>query len=89
MKIKDKEYIPVNERLKEFRSNEKYNGYSLTSEFIKLEMEQVIIKTTIADASGRIIATGFAEETFSADYKNINSTSMIENCETSSWGRGL
>ena len=35
------------------------------------------------------MATGFAEETLSDDWKNVNSTSMIENCETSAWGRAL
>ena len=87
--IKGKAYVPVNERIKHFRTSDEYKGYSLTSEFIKLEIEQVIIKAIITNSEGRIVATGFAEEIISADYKNVNSTSMIENCETSAWGRAL
>jgi hypothetical protein len=85
--IKGKEYITVNERLKHFRSNEKYLGYSLVSELVENKDGVVIFKATISDASGRVVATGHAHEIEGSS--NINSTSHIENGETSSWGRAL
>lgn len=87
--IKGKAYIPVNERLKEFRSNVKYEGYSLTTDIHLLEADRVIMKATITNADNKIVATGFAEEVISENYKDVNFTSMIENAETSCWGRCL
>lgn len=89
MSIKGKDYIPVNERLKEFRNNSKYEGFSLTSEIVKFEESQIVVKAMIHDASGRLIATGHAEEFRSDDFKNVNSTSALENAETSAFGRAL
>ncbi len=85
--IKGKPYIEVNERLKEFRSNPKYDGYSLESEFVVLDDGICTIKAIIKNAQGVVIATGFAQEKESSSF--INKTSYIENCETSAWGRAL
>lgn len=85
--IKGKAYIEVNERLKEFRSNPKYEGYSLISDLIQLENGICTIKAIISNAYGVIVATGFAQE--KEDSSFINKTSYIENCETSAWGRAL
>lgn len=83
--IKGKEYVEVTTRLKYFREN--YKDYSLESELVELTDDSVIFKAVIKNESGRILATGYAQE-----YKNssfINKTSFIENCETSAWGRCL
>lgn len=85
--IKGKEYVEVNERLKFFRSEEKYKDYSLESEIIKLENGVITIKATIKDGNGNIKATGLAQEKESSSF--INKTSFVENCETSAWGRAL
>jgi len=85
--IKGKAYIEVNERLKEFRSNPKYDGFSLVSELIQLENGICTIKAIISNANGVVVATGFAQE--KEDSSFINKTSFIENCETSAWGRAL
>lgn len=85
--IKGKEYVEVNERLKFFRSEEKYKDYSLESEIIELQNGVVTIKAIIRDCNGVIKATGLAQEKESSSY--INKTSYIENCETSAWGRAL
>ncbi len=85
--IKGKAYIEVNERLKEFRSNSKYDGFSLVSELIQLENGICTIKAIISNANGVVVATGFAQE--KEDSSFINKTSFIENCETSAWGRAL
>lgn len=85
--IKGKEYVEVNERIKFFRQEEQYKGWSLSSEVVSLDAESCVIKATIADNNGYIIATGFAQEDKSSSY--INKTSYVENCETSAWGRAL
>ena len=84
--IKGKEYITVNERLKEFARL--YPNGAISTEIVKLEGEEVIIKATITPdvALGRVF-TGHARELSSSSY--INKTSHIENCETSAVGRAL
>lgn len=85
--IKGKPYIEVNERLKFFRTDKKYEGYSLESEVISLENGVITIKAIIKDANGVVKATGLAQEKESSSF--INKTSFVENCETSAWGRAL
>lgn len=86
-KIKGKDYIEVNERLKFFRTNEATMKFSLDSEFIELNESRCVIKAIIKDEEGRIVATGTAYEEKGAGM--VNKTSYIENCETSAWGRAL
>ena len=85
VQIKGKEYVEVNTRIKYFRQN--FKDWSLTSEVIELTNESVLIKATIKNPEGRIIASGYAHEEKASSY--INTTSFIENCETSAWGRAL
>lgn len=85
--IKGKEYVEVNERIKFFRLDEQYKGYCLETELVHLTNETVCVKAVIKDASDRIVATGLAYEEKGAS--RINSTSYVENCETSAWGRAL
>lgn len=87
IKIRDKDYVEVNERLKAFRTLPEYKGYSLESEIIALENGVITIKAIIKDADGNIKATGLAQEKESSSF--INKTSFVENCETSAWGRAL
>jgi len=49
--------------------------------------EEVVMCTSILDASGNIVATGHAHEVKGSS--SINKTSHIENCETSAVGRAL
>ena len=83
--IKGKDYIPVNERIKEFRA--KHQNYSLVSEIINLTEDSCIIKASILDENGIVKATGFAQEDRTSSM--VNKTSFVENCETSAWGRAL
>lgn len=87
--IKGKEYVPVSERIKEFRNNPAYAGYTMQTviEYLADDWSEVIMKTSIYDAELGLVATGYAheEKTGSA----INRTSFVENCETSSVGRAL
>jgi len=85
--IKGKEYVEVNERIKFFRTCADYKGYSLLSEIVSFDDASCIVKATITDAEGKPIANGYAQETKAGNM--INKTSMLENCETSAWGRAL
>ena len=83
--IHGKQYVEVKERIKHFR--EHFNDWSLTSEVIELTEDRCVIKATISNEKGRVIASGIAYESKGSSY--INKTSFIENCETSAWGRAL
>jgi hypothetical protein len=85
--IRGKQYVEVNERIKFFRQEDQYKNWTIMSEFTVLDSEQAVCKTTIADDTGRVIATGHAHEMQGAS--NINKTSYVENCETSAIGRAL
>jgi hypothetical protein len=85
--IRGKQYVEVNERIKFFRQEDQYKDWTIMSEFTVLDSEQCVCKTTIADATGRVIATGHAHEVQGSS--NINKTSYVENCETSAIGRAL
>jgi len=85
--IKGKQYVEVNERIKYFRESGQYNGWSLTSEVYHLDEASCVIKASVLNDKGEIVATGFAQEDKSSSY--INKTSYVENCETSAWGRAL
>ena len=85
--IRGKQYVEVNERIKFFRQEEQYKNWTIMSELTALDSEQCVCKATIADSSGRVIATGHAHEVQGAS--NINKTSYVENCETSAIGRAL
>lgn len=83
--IKGKAYVLVNERLKYFREN--FPQFSLISELLSNENGVCVIKASIIDENGKVLATGHASEKESSSF--INKTSYIENCETSAWGRAL
>jgi len=85
--IKGKEYVEVNERIKEFRTNKDYEAWTLLSEIISCDSGVCIMKATILDAENHVRATGHAYEKEGSTF--INKTSYIENCETSAWGRAL
>ena len=82
--IKGKEYITVNERVKEFRKLHP-QGQILTSILANVD-SQVMFKAEIV-VEGVTVATGHAYEKEGSSF--INKTSYIENCETSAIGRAL
>ena len=87
--IKGKEYKTVALRVAEFR--DKFPNYYLTTEIVKIDDDQCIIKAYVGqhkdDGSVQTFATGHAQEFRKAS--QINGTSYVENCETSSIGRAL
>lgn len=85
--IQRKEYVMVNEKVKFFRSEPQYKDWSIESDIIKHENDEVIVKTVIRDTKGVIRSTGLAHEV--AGSSKINSTSHVENCETSAIGRAM
>lgn len=83
--IKGKEYVQVNERIKAFRNN--FKDYSLISEIVELSDNHCVMKASVIDPQGRVVATGYARETVSKS--PINKFAFVENAETSAWGRAL
>ena len=83
--IKGKAYVPVTERVKEF--HEKYPDFTVLTEIISLDETSVLMKATVYDPDGKIMAVGHAQEDRGSS--NINKTSYVENCETSAIGRAL
>lgn len=82
--IKGKSYTQVSTRISIFR---KYFPYATIETFmIHNEDYRVIVQSKITIDSN-LIATGYAEEVRNGNL--INSTSAVENCETSSIGRAL
>lgn len=85
LNIKGKEYVQVTERIKAFRDI--LPEGSITTEIVHFGEGQILMKATITDEEGRVLATGHAMEKEDSSY--INKTSYVENCETSAWGRAL
>ena len=85
VKIHGKEYQTVALRVQKFR--DAHPGWSLTSEVLFRDSDCVVMKSIIADETGRVLATGHAEEYRKAS--QINGTSALENAETSAHGRSL
>ena len=83
--IKGKDYNTVNQRILAFR--ELFPEGSIQTEIISHENGVVLMKATVFDGVGRILAIGHASEEKELSF--INKTSYIENCETSAVGRAL
>jgi hypothetical protein len=84
--IHGKEYETVASRVNKFRT-EHQDSYGIITEIIEANESLVIMKASILEKDGRVIATGHAEE--SRTSSTINRTSALENCETSAIGRAL
>lgn len=81
--IKGKMYAPVNERVLAFRKV--FPVGKISTEIIEQTENSITMKTTV-ESDGNILGTGYASEVKKG---LVNSTSMIENCETSAVGRAL
>lgn len=87
--IKGKKYVTVNERLKAFRTQKEFAGWTLKTIAHELTGDVAIMEAQILDKEGRIVANGFAREVRTQSGSMVNATSYVENCETSAWGRAL
>ena len=83
--IHGKQYTTVARRVQDFW--DAGNEWSITTEILHRDEDVVIMKAVIADDSGRVRATGHAEEWRKSS--QINKTSAVENAETSAIGRAL
>ena len=84
VELHGREYRTVAWRVQQFR--EKYPDWSIRTKVLS-SAERVLVKATVRDHMGTIMATGYAEEL--RDSTKILSTSAIEVAETSSVGRAL
>lgn len=84
--IHGKQYATVVERVNEFRTSA-MKDWTIKTELVQSDQTFVVMKAEILDTEGRLIGTGFAEEVRGSS--NINTTSALENCETSAIGRAL
>lgn len=83
--IRGKDYQTVALRVQLFRAE--HPEHSLVTSVVERAPDCVVMRADILDPTGRLIATGHAEE-----YRNasqINKTSALENAETSAIGRAL
>ena len=85
VKIKDKEYAEVSQRIKAFRMC--YPEGSIKTYIVSNENGVCVIRAEVLTDQGKVLGTGTAFEEQSANY--INKVSFIENCETSAVGRAL
>lgn len=86
--LKGKQYFQVAERVAAFRQEcPAANGWGIATQIHAIDDAVVVVQATIRDPEGRIIGQGLAEEVRTD--RGVNSTSALENCETSAIGRAL
>ena len=86
--LKGKQYHTVAERVNAFRQAHSIGDlWGITTAAITITDDRVMFKATITSPTGEVVATGYAEEVRSD--RGVNSTSAVENCESSAIGRAL
>jgi len=86
--IHGRKYRTVALRVQHFRETcTLADGWGLHTELIHADEKTVIMKSWITHHNGTVVATGYAEETRTPT--GVNSTSALENAETSAIGRAL
>jgi hypothetical protein len=84
--IHGKEYQTVAYRVGKFRERHGLT-FCLTTEIVTRDADCVVMKATITNPEGKVVATGHSEEYRKSS--QINRTSALENAETSAIGRAL
>lgn len=80
-----KKYHDVSQRIEAFRAF--HPRHQIKTEMIANDGKMIVFKASIFDPDGKELATGHAEEVRGST--QVNKTSALENCETSSIGRAL
>lgn len=80
-----KKYHDVSQRIEAFRAF--HPRHQIKTDMISNDGKMIVFKASIFDPDGKELATGHAEEVRGSS--NVNKTSALENCETSSIGRAL
>lgn len=78
-------YEPVAARIARYWEAHPDDG-SITTDLVSRTDSDVVVRAVVW-AGTRILGTGYAQETVTA--RGVNSTSSVENCETSAIGRAL
>ena len=88
IKLHGREYKTVALRVQEFRAEFGIcDGWGICTRLVSVDEDRVVFRASIVDPNGKEAAVGFAEEARTP--RGINSTSALENCETSAIGRAL
>lgn len=87
--IKGKNYVQVNERVKAFRNEPVWKGYSIVTDVHELTDDVCVMCAKVLNPEGNVVATGWAREVRNDAASMVNKTSYVENCETSAVGRAL
>ncbi|WP_429885741.1 hypothetical protein [Geoalkalibacter halelectricus] len=87
VEIDGNQYQKVAYRILQLR--EQFPQHALISEILHQDEHLFLIKACVLDDKGSTLSCGHAEEVRSADPQNINSGHLLENAETSAWGRAL
>lgn len=87
--IKGKSYVMVNERVRVFREEMGFKGWTIETRIHELSPDACTMCASIKAPDGRIVSTGWAREVRTDRTSMVNSTSYVENCETSAVGRAL
>lgn len=82
-----KDYTTVMKRISDFRAEAKYEKYSILTKIIHADDDLVRFRCRIYNEAGVPVASGHAEEIRGSS--DVNTTSALENAETSAIGRAL
>lgn len=80
-----KDYEEVKDRIPRFWA--KYEDGAIVTDLLHHDELDYIVKASLINGAGQIIATGLAQERVGSS--PVNKTSALENCETSAIGRAL
>jgi len=91
--IGKKQYVMVNERVQEFHKLYP-NGMIVTELLSKLEDEVVVFRATVVpdntvESEKKRVFTGYSQASWNDTKSLVNTTSALENAETSAVGRAL
>ena len=88
IKLHGREYKTVALRVSEFRALFSIgDGWGIATRIISIDDAAVVFRAAVVNPDGKEVAVGFSEE--KRPSRGINSTSALENCETSAIGRAL